>query len=62
MDDSKLTRRDWFAGMAMQGMLASQDERHDGKGTGIVYIKDQLMLEEFARDAYLIADAMEEVR
>ncbi len=62
MSNSKLSRKDWFAGLAMQGMLASQDARNDGKGTGIVNMKDKINMLEFAEQCYDIADAMEQVR
>jgi hypothetical protein len=47
---SGLTLRDWFAGQALQGMLANQ---HQYKA------EDEAM---FARDAYVLADSMLKAR
>jgi hypothetical protein len=53
-----ITLRDYFAAKAMEGDLAAQDARSDGKGTGVVE-GDCLG---FARRCYKIADAMLEAR
>lgn len=53
-----MSLRDWFAGQALAGELASQDGRSDaysGKGTGIV-TRD--CMHEFSVRCYRIADAM----
>jgi len=53
-----MSLRDWFAGQALAGELASQDERNDahgGRGTGIC--TDEYMPQQAAR-CYRIADAM----
>ena len=45
-----MTLRQWYAGMAMQGMLASEVEEEDGSGTcSAAYLHTR---------AFLIADAM----
>jgi hypothetical protein len=58
-DNLGLTKRDWFAGMALIGNLASETEEFrfgDDKSTGIT--RAQVM----ATDCYGIADAMLEAR
>lgn len=47
--------REQFAMVALQGELASQDARADGKGTGVVTIDS---LDGFASRVWKIADAM----
>lgn len=44
--------RDYFAGKALQGILANEDERRDGRGTGLS------THEGCAMSAYHYADAM----
>lgn len=50
-----MSLRDWFAGMALQGELAAQDVRNDGRGTGVLNAAE---LDSHAKWCYLIADAM----
>jgi hypothetical protein len=50
-DPAKTGMRDWFAGMAMQGLLA-------GFPHGAVKIPGQKYPHDWAQDAYIIADAM----
>lgn len=50
-----MSLRDYFAAKAMQGELAAQDVRNDGKGTGVLTSKD---MSDFAIRCYAIADAM----
>lgn len=50
-----MTLRQWYAGMAMQGILANQDERNvqrGGRGTGMGTSRD------VATYAFVVADAM----
>ena len=49
---SGMSLRDWFAGMAMQGILASSDNQNGGYVT----------LEAMASDAWKTADAMLKAR
>lgn len=48
---SGMTLRDWFAGMAMQGLLAANAQCHDA-------VTDKNVDAVIAREAYLSADAM----
>lgn len=50
-----MTLRDWFAGQALDGMLAS--ETH-GRGLAVSPGKDGTLEENTARRAYTFADAM----
>ena len=54
-----MTLRDYFAARAMQGELAAQDVRNDGKGTGVLTPDTMLP---FATRCYAMADAMLEAR
>ena len=52
-EEEGLTKREWFAGMAMQGILASSPKyEFSGKVVG------QTDAEELAADSYAYADAM----
>lgn len=50
-----MSLRDYFAAKAMQGELAAQDARNDGKGTGVLTPDS---MSEFAARCYATADAM----
>lgn len=44
-----------MAAASLQGELAAQDARHEGKGTGVV---TESSLDEFAKRVWRLADAM----
>lgn len=59
LETEGMSLRDYFAAKAMQGELAAQDARHEGKGTGI-YMPEGYA--DFAASCYRLADAMLQAR